>query len=395
MRLYKSQINPAREFLSNWIKKKISPQRLIDMERIVDTIPISLVAFDRNFKVLAGNATFYDFFKQKKGGLVGKSLWELLSLELVDKKRLVKKLVKVIQTAEPIEIEKIECRLPSGRKIVNIRAIKMSRRRDDNAILLIDDITEKVRFAEELRQVQKMSALGHFVAEAAHEINNPLNIVTGNAQYLLEKSQKLKFKNFSPKDFKDLIETLNVIYKHSMRCGQITRNLLMFGRKETGPHKVPTDINQRLEGILSIFGRQLELSQINVEKKMFKLPLVLADSFQIDQVFMNIILNARQAMLKGGKLTITTFKADQQRIEIKITDTGVGIPKENINRVFEPFFSTRGVGEGTGLGLSVAYSIIKNHRGDIRIESQPGQGTTVTISLPIAGNQRRSNIDKE
>lgn len=395
MRLYKSQINPAREFLSNWIKKKISPQRLIDMERIVDTIPISLVAFDRNFKVLAGNATFYDFFKQKKGGLVGKSLWELLSLELVDKKRLVKKLVKVIQTAEPIEIEKIDCRLTTGRKIVNIRAIKMSRRRDDNAILLIDDITEKVRFAEELRQVQKMSALGHFVAEAAHEINNPLNIVTGNAQYLLEKSQKLKFKNFSPKDFKDLIETLNVIYKHSMRCGQITRNLLMFGRKETGPHKVPTDINQRLEGILSIFGRQLELSQINVEKKMFKLPLVLADSFQIDQVFMNIILNARQAMLKGGKLTITTFKADQQRIEIKITDTGVGIPKENINRVFEPFFSTRGVGEGTGLGLSVAYSIIKNHRGDIRIESQPGQGTTVTISLPIAGNQRRSNIDKE
>lgn len=395
MRLYKSQINPVRNILSNWIKRKISPQRLIDMERMVDTIPISLVAFDRNFKLLAGNATFYDLFRQRRDELVGKSLWELLSLELVDKKRIVKKLVKVIQTAEPIEIEKIDCRLPSGRKIVNIRAIKMSRRRDDNAILLIDDITEKVRFAEELRQVQKMSALGHFVAEAAHEINNPLNIVTGNAQYLLEKFQKLKFKNFSPKDFKDLIETLNVIYKHSMRCGQITRNLLMFGRKETGPHKVPTDINQRLEGILSIFGRQLELSQINVEKKMFKLPLVLADSFQIDQVFMNIIINAAQAMLKGGKLTIATFKADQRRIEIKITDTGVGIPKENINRVFEPFFTTRGVGEGTGLGLSVVYSIIKNHRGDIRIESQPGQGTTVTISLPIAGNQRRSNIDKE
>lgn len=231
--------------------------------------------------------------------------------------------------------------------------------------------------------IKKMSPLGQFVAEAIHEIDNLLSIVAGHTQHLLKKFEKLEFEKIRREDLRDLIETLKMICEHSMRCSQITSDVLMSGCKETKPQKVLTDINQRLEGILSVLNRQLKFSQINVEKQISELPLVLIDPIQLDRVFMNIILNARQAMPKGGKLTISTSKVSKQRIKIEIADTGVGIPKENLNKVVGPLFTTRNREGRGGLGLTIVNSIIKHHHGTIKIDSQIGQGTVVTIYLPI------------
>lgn len=357
---------------------------MVELERIINTIPIAILTFDKHLRILSQNDNFCDFLKLERKQLKEKLLTEVLPRELIRKRLFMKRMKAVIPSGEPVELKEVECALASGTKILHVRALKTGQRKTDHGVLLIDDLTKRVQMMEELRQAQKMSALGQFVAGVAHEINNPLNIVTGNAQYLLEKFRNASGGNLSEMDFHDLWQTLEMINKHCMRCGEITRHLLMFGHRENGIQRRLVNMNALLEDVLSIFGRQLEFSQIKVEKKMADdLPAVSVDSSQMDQVFMNLILNARNAMSKGGTLSLATFKRGEHRVLIRISDTGEGIPKKILHRVFEPFFTTREVGKGTGLGLSIAYSIIKEHQGSIRIKSRVGEGTTVSISLPL------------
>lgn len=221
-----------------------------------------------------------------------------------------------------------------------------------------------------LVQSEKLASLGQMAAGIAHEMNNPLANISLNAQMLLREA-----KEGGPG-----IHRLRVIDENVDAAARIVRDLLDFSR-ETKLRLTPVDINALITKAMDSVKQHL--SGIEVVKNFGDLPEISADSAQLRQVFTNIITNACQAMPGGGRLTVTT-RATKDNVEIKFTDTGVGIPKENLGKIFDPFFTTREVGKGTGLGLSISYGIIQKHRGKIEAESEIGRGSTFTIKLPIS-----------
>jgi len=236
----------------------------------------------------------------------------------------------------------------------------------------------------QLIQVEKLAAVGQLGAGVAHEINNPIAIITSTAQHL---SKKLGDKEISKIKTADLIDSVNAFKKiaeEGGRCGRITSRILQFSSQKA-PKMEVVDVNGAAEEVLSIVAHNLSLRKITVDKRLAHgLPKVKGDSDQLKQAFLNMILNAQHAMPDGGELKVETLYNFEDRIlEIKFTDTGTGITDQIRGKIFDPFFSTKGVGKGTGLGLSVSYGIIKAHNGSIDIESVMGKGTTFTIKLPL------------
>jgi two-component system NtrC family sensor kinase len=252
------------------------------------------------------------------------------------------------------------------------------RKRQREIISLKEELEEKNRQLEEtqstLIQSEKMSALGQFSAGVAHEIKNPL---TGVLTYI-----KLMLKNITENkiNIQEFKERLSIMEQETERCVRIIRNLLDFARQSEFSFK-ETDINSLIEDSLSFIQHHAELEKVKIIKELNPaLPKVNVDPHQIQQVFVNIILNAIQAMPDGGTLTIKTG-IDKELVYIKFTDTGVGISKENMKKLFTPFFTTKE--KGSGLGLAVCYGIIEKHKGRIEVESEEGKGTTFTIKLRI------------
>lgn len=221
---------------------------------------------------------------------------------------------------------------------------------------------------------EKLASVGRLAAGVAHEINNPLTGVLTFAHLLL---QEIPQDDPRRKD-------VEVIVREAGRCRLITQSLLDFAR-QTEPKKTSTHINQLVEETLALVENQATFQNIKIIKDLSpSLPLLMADPNQIQQVFMNIILNAQEAMPQGGFLSISTdFSEDGKFLEIKFLDTGCGIPEENMGKLFDPFFTTKESGKGTGLGLAISYGIIKKHGGNIHISSKEGKGTTVCVKLPV------------
>jgi PAS domain S-box-containing protein len=226
------------------------------------------------------------------------------------------------------------------------------------------------RVQSRLIQSEKLAALGKLSAGIAHEINNPLSIISGHTQILLMDKTS---------DSAELKRILEIIKKQVDRASSITDQLLQFS-KRVKPKLKKSDLNEVLKDILAFLKQQLAQDNIKIVKQLSSKPVfAYVDSLQIQQVFLNLISNASQAMPEGGKLTISTTVRDSN-IEIKFTDTGWGIPKKNLSKLFEPFFTTKS--NGAGLGLSIVYGILKAHKGEIKVKSQEGKGTTFTIVLP-------------
>ncbi|MCX7975106.1 MAG: ATP-binding protein, partial [Candidatus Aminicenantes bacterium] len=178
-------------------------------------------------------------------------------------------------------------------------------------------------------------------------------------------------------------ENLKKIVKETSRCKDIVKGLLEFARPKE-PEMVPTDINETIDRALAIIEKQALFQNISINKEYSELPRIIADPSQLQQVFINIIINAAEAMEGRGTLTIkTSLDPKKEKIRIAFKDTGHGIRPEDMPRLFEPFFTTKEVGKGTGLGLAISYSIIQKHQGSIEVESQVGQGSTFTIILPL------------
>lgn len=228
---------------------------------------------------------------------------------------------------------------------------------------------------EQLIQSEKLSAVGEFVAGVAHELNNPLAAVTGFAELLRESNRDAEYRR-----------QLDLIFKAAQRCQKIVQSLLSFARRHPVERK-PVSANELVEAVLEIVAYPLRTSNVEVATMLDpNLPAVMADGHQIQQVLLNIINNARQALeahKSGGKITITTAVRGPN-VCCTIQDNGPGIAPENLRRIFDPFFTTKEVGKGTGLGLSLCYGIIKEHGGDIRVESSPGKGATFFVELPVA-----------
>ena len=240
--------------------------------------------------------------------------------------------------------------------------------------LNIFDIETRRKIEQQARllvQAEKLSSLGRLAAGIAHEINNPLT----NASLGV---QTLKHKLGSEGTSNDAVVRLSAIEKNIDRASLIAQELLQFSRpKESGFQ--PVNINDAIRSSLDLM--QYKLSNIDVAQRLASIPDVMGDPVKLEQVFINILSNSVEAMPEGGKISIASLQ-NVDMIEVRITDTGCGISKENQPRVFEPFFTTKDIGSGTGLGLSMSYGIISQHHGFIELTSKPGEGTAVTIKIP-------------
>lgn len=243
-------------------------------------------------------------------------------------------------------------------------------------ITAVNSMSEELsRREEELIQAKKLASIGVLTAGVAHELTNPLNNISMITQNFIEL-----YDNFNKENALGL---LNNIQGETERIEKIVKNLLDFSKpKEV--NLTESDINRPVKKALRLMQNTLDLSNVELTVHLVKdVPHVFIDDNQIQQVLVNLLTNAVQAMPGGGRLHVAT-KADMTRgaVEIAVVDTGNGIPREYLPHIFDPFFSTKGA-EGTGLGLSVSYGIIKNHNGHIRVESAVGEGTTFIIELPI------------
>jgi two-component system NtrC family sensor kinase len=249
----------------------------------------------------------------------------------------------------------------------------------------------------QLIQAEKMVAVGQLAAGVAHELNNPLGGILGYSQFALEKINQKPICQFDQEDTESFLQYLKDIEQQTKRCRAIIQSLLKFSRASRKEEFEPTDVNSVLKETFMFIKHQVEKNRVKlVERLADSLPLINGQPSQLQQVFTNLILNAVQAMPEGGTLTIhSRTKEDHQAIEISFTDTGAGIPEENLSKIFEPFFTTKKVGEGTGLGLSVSYGLIKNHGGEIKVQSQKGQGTTFTVILPVKEEKELSKSKDE
>jgi len=287
-----------------------------------------------------------------------------------------------------------------------VRSLKGSRREiEEYNRTLEEKIVERTRELEDaqaqLIQSEKMAAIGQLSAGVAHELNNPLGGILGYAQYTLEKMNRKPFEDLTERDFETYRKHLKDIEAQSRRCKTIVQNLLKFSRSSSKIDTSEVDINTILLETISLIEHQLTMQKVTLTSDLQDgIPPVQANAGLLQQVFTNIIINALHAMTGGGNLLITARHSPglgefSGAVEISFTDDGCGIPAEIQKNIFEPFFTTKAIGKGTGLGLSVSYGIIKEHGGEIKVESVDGCGTTFTIILPLEKSPQDSDTDNE
>ena len=250
-------------------------------------------------------------------------------------------------------------------------------------LISFTDITEKRQQNERLIMADRLASIGELAAGTAHELNNPLTSVIGFAELLMEK------------DTPDYIRRdLAFIKSEAQRAITVTSNLLTFARKYA-PEKRLNQINEIIEDILQLRAYAHKSNGIDIERHLApNLPEIMVDYFQMQQVFLNIIINAEYFMTeahKMGTLTITT-KKQNNTVRISLADDGPGIPPENLSHIFDPFFTTKEPGKGTGLGLSICHGIVAEHGGQIYAKSQPGKGATILVELPINGSDHTRSV---
>jgi len=243
-------------------------------------------------------------------------------------------------------------------------------------ITIVRDITEHKVMQEQLMLTDRLASIGELASGIAHELNNPLTSVIGFSQLLMERKDMID----------DVKEDLGLVHSEAQRAASIVKNLLTFARKHA-PVKQPSQINNIVDDVLKLRAYEQKINNIEVIRQFDPdLPQVMIDHFQIRQVFLNLIINAEYFMAEThhrGTLTVTTKKTDSI-VRVSFADDGPGISKENLNRIFSPFFTTKEVGKGTGLGLSICHGIVAEHGGSIYAKSQPGKGATFVVELPIS-----------
>jgi len=354
----------------------------------LDSSAVGMFILDSNFKVVWVNRSLEHYFGLRTGEVIGK-----------DKRQLIEERIKdIFEDSEVFAqkvldayenntyIENFECHvLPDGEREERwlehwsqpIRTGLYAGGRIEH----YTDITERKRAEERERQLQqelnlasRLACVGELASGVAHEINNPLTAVLGFSQMLAGRDV--------PEDMK---EKLEIISDNAQRVAKIVRNLLTFARQHK-PGTTYADINSIISGVLDMRAYEMRVHNIKVTTSLaHDLPSTMADVSHLQQVFLNIMLNAEQAMVEAHKEGNLVIKTEQKNNSIRISfkDDGPGIASENLSRVFDPFFSTKAIGEGTGLGLSVSYGIIKEHKGRIYAKSKLGKGATFIVELPI------------
>ena len=240
-------------------------------------------------------------------------------------------------------------------------------------LVLLDDITQRVRLEDQMVQTEKLTSLGLLAAGVAHEVNTPLAVISNYIQMLAKQ-----IPSDDPRQ-----KTIERIVKQTFRASEIVNNLLNFSRTG-GAEPVAVDLHSVLEETLTLVQHPFKTARVSVVRNYSaELPPVRGSATRLQQVFLNLFMNARDAMPNGGMLEVRTG-AQNGSVAIEVSDTGTGIPPENLHRIFDPFFTTKATGRGTGLGLSVSYGIIKEHAGKVEVRSTPGKGTSFRLEFPVA-----------
>ena len=342
--------------------------------RIIDSMPVGLYVIDRAYRIRAWN-------RKREAGTQGVSREDALGREVFEvldrqpRDLLKREFDRVFQTGE---IQTVEMDSQATGEARHYRITKIPMRTDgediSHVITIGEDVTAWRQAQQRLAQSEKLAAVGQLAAGVMHEINNPLATI-------LACSEALALR-FGEED-----EYLKIIDTEVQRCRRIVEGLLDFSRpKQSGGHKTAADINAIIDQTLFLLKHHERFKWLTIERQLESgLPPFQADAERLVQCFMALMLNAMDAMNSRGVLTVRTRRNPQRSDEIlaEFIDTGTGIRQEDLPKIFEPFFTTKPQGRGTGLGLSVAYGIVEEHRGRIEVESQMGVGTNFKVFLPV------------
>ncbi|HLE62151.1 MAG TPA: ATP-binding protein [Pyrinomonadaceae bacterium] len=345
-------------------------------ESIVESINVGLLAVDLEGKVTHLNSALQQILDIKRDAALGRRVEELFAEDFADT------IWQVLgqegwRLQEIRNIYKLHTATLAGRTLVLNIAIAplQDAQAQTGALVVVEDVTTRIRLEEQLQQREKLSSIGLLAAGVAHEVNTPLTGVSSYSQLLLGMLSETDPKH----------ALLQKIRNQADRATNIVNNLLNFSRTGSATEFTEVDISEVLDDTLQLLEPQLRRHQIEIVRAyVSESPRVFGNSGKLQQVFTNLLLNARDAIPDGGRITISTFSSDRDSVTVEITDTGIGIAAENVAKIYDPFYTTKGVGRGTGLGLAVTYGIVQEHSGHIGVQSQPGQGTIFRITLPAS-----------
>ncbi|MFC1496515.1 ATP-binding protein [Candidatus Margulisiibacteriota bacterium] len=348
-------------------------------ENIINTMPDSLILFDPNLNIVDTNNAILELLNIERKDIIGRSISYFIDdSDMVVKKDAIPKLIESgMLSSFSTYIKK-----RGGRKLpirVSCSAVKTTSNKTTSIIFIIHDMSDIWKLMEETKVLQqelieadKLAALGKMAAGIAHEINNPLFVISGEAEMLAKDAPNAEVK-----------ESVKTILAQANRIKEITKNLLNFVNKKIQQELV--EVNEIINKTLNLISYQTKMESVNIKMNLQeKLPHILGSGVQLEEVYLNIVQNAFDAMSGKGDLYIETRtcqKEDKEFIITTIKDTGPGIDQDIIHRIFDPLFSTKN--NGVGLGLAICSKIIQNHNGRIEVDSEIGAGTTFTITLPI------------
>ena len=344
---------------------KLKAQKQL-IDRILATMPNAVLVIDKDLRVTLANRAFYDSFNMEGDQVEGRPVGDVISIA-----NLSEAIAEVLTHREAQRELEFRHKVGDCDRILVATMIAMG---TEEVLLILNDLTDERERQERLYLTDRLASVGEMASGIAHELNNPLTSVIGLSQLLAEEDIS-----------DDAKEDVEAIYSEAQRAAGVVRNLLTFARKHV-PVRQLAQINKVLDDMLKLRAYEHRVNNIQVDTRFApELPEIMVDYFQMQQVFLNIILNAEAAMIEAhnqGTLTITTERIDNT-IKVSFTDDGPGIAEDNLSRLFNPFFTTKEVGKGTGLGLSICYGIVTGHGGKIYAQSELGKGATFVVELPI------------
>jgi two-component system NtrC family sensor kinase len=349
--------------------------------RIIDSLPVGLYVIDRDYRIRAWN-------RKREAGTQGVSREDALGREVFEvldrqpRELLKLEFDRVFKTGE-IQTVDMDSQATGEARHYRITKIPMRLHDEDisHVITIGEDVTAWRQAQQRLAQSEKLAAVGQLAAGVMHEINNPLATILACSEAL-----GLRLADLSVEERQSTEEYLRIIDTEVQRCRRIVEGLLDFSRPKQSGHKTASDINAIIDQTLFLLKHHDRFKWLTVERQFEKdLPQFPADAERLVQCFMALMLNAMDAMNSRGVLTVRTRRNPLRNDEImaEFIDTGTGIRQEDLPKIFEPFFTTKPQGRGTGLGLSVAYGIVEEHRGRIEVESQMGVGTNFKVFIPV------------
>lgn len=350
-------------------------------ESIIESINVGLLAVDLEGRVTRLNSAFEHILDLTRNAAIGKHVEDLFSEDFADTLRQVLGEDRW-QLRDIRNIYKIHTATRGGRSLVlNIAIAPLQDYQEKpGALVVVEDVTSKNRLEEQLQQREKLSSIGLLAAGVAHEVNTPLTGVSSYTQMLMGMLPETDPKH----------ALLQKVRSQAERATNIVNNLLNFSRTGGATEFNEVNICKVLDDTIQLLEPQLRRNQIEILRNYDPdSPPVFGNSGKLQQVFTNLLLNARDSIPEGGRITVSTATTEDHDLIVEVADTGIGIAPENVAKIYDPFYTTKGVGRGTGLGLAVSYGIVQEHSGHISVDSTPGRGTTFRISLPTANGRAR------